>query len=721
MNKYKKILAIIVILITIVSMLLPVCTYAANGSATIYGIEPKDYNGNLITWYTTSKTIFMDKEKHYLNLYCIDGGITRGTNDVKIDEKYITNFLNIDDITKHNIFENDGAYNSMLWFADNLYLWQYDDSKLNTDQIKKLKEENMDSIRKIILTQKDYLKEQGIEITEDWVNNTMFQIINIDKYEKTLVDLNKVICWNLVKNTITDENREHVESGSINIAVNHINVKHKLLDDKTYYTECDGNILCLWDDNAKRHKNFYETDQENTDMQKALKAYYFGMLNAAKSNTNYTRSKKLSVNTNSAKVNINENKIGPFLLENYNKDYIESYEISINNKAIDKNLYTTDVNEKNELYIIFKDSTFSNAGEYNINLKINLNYGKHRKLYVIGNEQPGHQPLLSSNYNGEDDKDNIEIAINTNITEKVIEYPNLKITKTVDKSVVKEGDKVMYTITVENTGNVDLTNVLVTDEMLEINKTIEKLEVGKKETISKEYTVTKKDIESEQGITNTATATTKYKDKTLKDSDTATIVPKIETVKEIEKEVIKEVIKEVEKEYPSLKITKAVDKSVVKEGDKVVYTITVENTGNVDLTNVLVTDEMLEINKTIEKLEVGKKETISKEYAVTKKDIETEQGITNTATATAKYKDKTLKDSDTATIVPKVEIIKEVEKEVIKVVEKEVVKEVEKNDTSVAKDKLPNTGAQITVIMGIIIVAIGLYVSYKKCTKYKKI
>ena len=544
----------------------------------------------------------------------------------------------------------------------------------------------------------------------------MFQIINIDKYEKTLVDLNKAICWNLAKNTITDEKKEHVKE-SLNLAVDHIKAKHKLLDDITYYTECDGNILCLWDDNTKRHKNFYGTDQENKDMQKALKAYYFGMLNAAKSNTNYTRSKKITVNTNNAKVNIKDNKIGPFILENYNKDYIESYDVVINNKTIDQNLYTIDINEKNELYIAFKNNVFSNAGEYDISLKINLNYGKHRNLYIIGNEQPGHQPLLSSNYNGEDDKDNIEIAINTNITERVVEYPSLKITKSVDKAVVKEGDKVVYTIVVENTGNVDLTNVLVTDKMLEINKTIEKLEVGKKEIISKEYTVTKKDIEQEQAITNTATATAKYKDKTLNDSDTATIVPKIETVKEIEKEVIKEV----EKEYPSLKITKSVDKTVVKEGDKVVYTIVVENTGNVDLANVLVTDEMLEINKTIEKLEVGKKETISKEYTVTKEDIEAEQGITNTATATVKYKDKNLKDSDTATIVPKVEIIKEVEKEVIKVVEKEVIKEVEKKDPTVAKDKLPNTGAQIAVIIGITIVIIGLCISYKKYIKYKKI
>ena len=709
MNKYKKVLSITIIVITLINIILPLCTYATNGSATIYGMESKDVEGNNITWATGGKTIFMDKENHYFNLYCIDAGITRSTSDEKINEKYIIDFLNIDNITKYNIFENDGAYNSMLWFADNLYLWQYDDTKFSEEQIKELKEENMESIRKIILTQKEYLKTQEIEITEEWVNNTMFQIINIDKYEKTLVDLNKAICWNLVKNTITDENKTKVQDLNVNLALEHINLERHAYDP----TECLGNILCLADGNW--HKNFYETDQENIDMQKALKAYYFGMLNAAKSNTNYARNKMISVNANNAKVNINNNKIGPFVLENYNKDYIESYEIAINSKSIDKNLYTVDVNEKNELYITFNNNQFSDAGEYNITIKINLNYGKYRDLYVIGNEQAGHQPLLSSNYNGENHKDDIEISINTTITEKVIEYPNLKITKTVDKSVVKEGDKVLYTIVVENTGNVDLTNVLVTDEMLGINKTISKLEVGKKETINKEYIVTANDIKSEEAKTNIATATAKYKDKELKDTDEATIVPKVEIIKEVEKEVIKET----EKEYPSLKITKTVDKSVVQEGDTVLYTIVVENTGNVDLTNVLVTDEMLEINKTIDKLGIGQKETITKEYIVTADDIKSEEAKTNIATATAKYKDKELKDTDEATIVPKVETIKEVEKEVIKVVEKEVIKK----DTTVAEKKLPNTGIKITTIITcIVIISIsGLFISYKKYMKYKNI
>ncbi len=54
--------------------------------------------------------------------------------------------------------------------------------------------------------------------------------------------------------------------------------------------------------------------------------------------------------------------------------------------------------------------------------------------------------------------------------------PGISITKVADDTSVKVGDKVTYTITVKNTGNVDLTNVKITDEFLDGGKGNKKTE-----------------------------------------------------------------------------------------------------------------------------------------------------------------------------------------------------------------------------------------------------
>jgi len=445
------------------------------------------------------------------------------------------------------------------------------------------------------------------------------------------------------------------------------------------------------------------------------------MLKTARENSQYTRPKQITIDETKAETNLTENKIGPFTFNNYNKNYVQNYKLNINNKEISTDLYKININEKGEFYIELDKTLLEKAGEYNIALDVDYNYGIFRNLYIIGNTISGKQPLLSSNYNNKELTathtiiDTITIKETTTELEK--EYPNIKVAKSADKTVVVENDKVTYTILVENIGNVDLENVIVKDEMLGINKTIDKLEVGKSEKFTGTYTVTKADIEQEKEITNTVTVTVKYKDNNLTASATATIVPKI---------IIKEEI-ETEKEFPNLKVTKTADKTVVVEGDEVTYTILVENIGNVDLENVVVKDEMLGINKTIEKLEAGKSETLKGTYIITKNDIEKEEGIKNTVTATTSYKDKQLLASDTATIVPKIvkkeQVTVEVEKEVIKVVEKEVPIKVEKEvyvqkDSTTSTSTIPKTGNKyifvfITMIMIISGTSYSLYKKYK--------
>ena len=83
------------------------------------------------------------------------------------------------------------------------------------------------------------------------------------------------------------------------------------------------------------------------------------------------------------------------------------------------------------------------------------------------------------------------------------------------------GDIITYTITVTNTGNITLENIVITDPMLSINEA-KTIQIGSTETITKQHTVTSQDIEKASKnngqIINVATA--KYGE--ITDSDDAT-------------------------------------------------------------------------------------------------------------------------------------------------------------------------------------------------------
>ena len=68
-------------------------------------------------------------------------------------------------------------------------------------------------------------------------------------------------------------------------------------------------------------------------------------------------------------------------------------------------------------------------------------------------------------------------------------------------------------------------------------------------------------------------------------------------------------------------------------GQKITYTITVENAGNVPYTNVKVEDPLTKLTATIETLAVGETETFTTEYVVTEADV-LKGSVLNTATAT---------------------------------------------------------------------------------------
>lgn len=169
----------------------------------------------------------------------------------------------------------------------------------------------------------------------------------------------------------------------------------------------------------------------------------------------------------------------------------------------------------------------------------------------------------------------------------------LNIEKTANTTMAAQGDTVNYTITVHNSGKDDLTDVVITDSLNVLYNsqtvtagsaiaTIPLLRSGESESVVVSYTIPENYTGSK--LTNTAYADS---NETGKTSDSA----------------------DVTLEDPKITISKTVSSREVSAGEKVYYTLTVTNTGNCKLTNLVVSDEKINFSYTIPELDVGKKWT----------------------------------------------------------------------------------------------------------------
>jgi uncharacterized repeat protein (TIGR01451 family) len=155
------------------------------------------------------------------------------------------------------------------------------------------------------------------------------------------------------------------------------------------------------------------------------------------------------------------------------------------------------------------------------------------------------------------------------------------IVKSADKTSATVGTVIGYNITVNNTGNVNLSNVLVTDNLTGLSQTITTLVPNASQTFNPSYTVTQADICAP--INNTATANGTDPCGGAVGPESASVsVPTTFS--------------------PSLEITKTANVSSATVGTVIGYNITVNNTGNVNLTNVLVTDSLTGLSQTIPSL-----------------------------------------------------------------------------------------------------------------------
>jgi gliding motility-associated-like protein/uncharacterized repeat protein (TIGR01451 family) len=214
-------------------------------------------------------------------------------------------------------------------------------------------------------------------------------------------------------------------------------------------------------------------------------------------------------------------------------------------------------------------------------------------------------------------------------TVTAVKIPGLSVTKAASPLTYSTpGDVITYTITVTNTGNVTLVDVLVTDPLTGLSTTIASLAPGASEVYMETYTITQADIDAGE-VPNTATAATVYEGTPVEDSDQAVV--------------------SADKD-PSLTIVKTASQPTYSAaGETITYTLLVTNTGNVTLYDILVEDPMLALSVNIPVLAPGESQTISEDHTVTQEDINA-GSIENTASATALFEGNTIRDEDDETV-----------------------------------------------------------------------
>ncbi len=211
-----------------------------------------------------------------------------------------------------------------------------------------------------------------------------------------------------------------------------------------------------------------------------------------------------------------------------------------------------------------------------------------------------------------------------------VKEPGLTLTKT-STSKPKNGkfyvlgENISYEIKAENTGNVVLKNVEVNDELTGDSWTIEELKPGESKTFVTTYTVTQADVDAGKVVNSvTGKGSTDYPDDPLPEDDDDEEDPTGE-------------------DNPGLNVSKVStstpkDGKAYTEGETISYKITVSNTGEWVIRDLVVTDDLTGNTWTLAELQPGEVVEYTTTHIVTAEDVEAGH-VYNKATAKGKYGD----------------------------------------------------------------------------------
>ena len=180
------------------------------------------------------------------------------------------------------------------------------------------------------------------------------------------------------------------------------------------------------------------------------------------------------------------------------------------------------------------------------------------------------------------------VTANSSHTVDII-HPAIKVEKS-GPAEAHEGDTVTYTFKVSNVGDVALTNVTAVDDVLGNVGKVSSLDVGASTTLTKDFKIPSPSTSVDNTVTACGTDPLSVK---VCDDDHHHLTPK----------------------HPAITVVKS-GPATATAGQTITYTFKVTNTGDIDLTNVQVTDDKLGSIGTIASLPIGASTTLTKDFTV---------------------------------------------------------------------------------------------------------
>jgi gliding motility-associated-like protein/uncharacterized repeat protein (TIGR01451 family) len=211
----------------------------------------------------------------------------------------------------------------------------------------------------------------------------------------------------------------------------------------------------------------------------------------------------------------------------------------------------------------------------------------------------------------------------------IVRNPSIQIVKSDNGAQVsKAGDVITYTLTVTNTGNVTLTNVQVNDPLTGLATSVGNLAPAATAVVNTNYTVTQADVDKGSVLNKGLTKGNSPDERTPEDED----------------EVVTPI-----KQVPGLDISKVADQTEVAAFSEIIYTITITNTGNVNLKDVVILDPLTGLEVKVGDFAPGETRVETTSYFTTFTDA-IKGVVTNTATVIGKSNEVEVRDEATATV-----------------------------------------------------------------------